>query len=169
MKPRSLAGSGVRRRSSSSSATARQNPAEGPLTGPELQKARAAVSQGNLDEAVDLALHAMASASHARDGEQVGWQVPSIAAELASRKAPEKSEQLYHQVLALLQTWSIDNAMPLIQAQQQYARFLIGQKDRWGEAPAAMERYTRESGSGSRRGIERAGAGNESADRVRTC
>jgi hypothetical protein len=31
--------------------------------------------------------------------------------------------------------------MPLIQAQQQYARFLIGQKDRWGEAPAAMERY----------------------------
>jgi len=40
-----------------------------------------------------------------------------------------------------LQTWSVDNTMPLIQAQQQYARFLIGQRDRWGEAPAAMERY----------------------------
>jgi len=99
------------------------------------------VSQGNLDEAVNLALHAMASASLARDGEQVGWQAPSIAQGLASRKAPEKAEQIYHQLLALLQTWSIDNTMPLIQAQQQYARFLIGQKDRWGEAPAAMERY----------------------------
>jgi hypothetical protein len=118
-----------------------KNPAEGPVIGTDLQKAQVAVNQGNLDEAVNLALHAMASASLARDGEQVGWQVPSIAAGLASRKAPEKSEQLYHQLLALLQTWSIDNTMPLIQAQQQYARFLIGQIDRWGEAPAAMERY----------------------------
>jgi tetratricopeptide (TPR) repeat protein len=118
-----------------------QNPAEGPLIGPDLQKAQVAVSQGNLDEAVNLALHAMASASLARDGEQVGWQALSIALALASRKAPEKSEQLFHQLLALLQTWSIDNTMPLIQAQQQYARFLIGQKDHWVEVPAAMERY----------------------------
>jgi hypothetical protein len=118
-----------------------QNPPEGLLIGPDLQKAQAAVNQGNLDEAVNLALHAIASASLARDGEQVAWQAPSIAMGLASRKAPEKSEQLYRRLLALLQTWSIDNTMPLIQAQQQYARFLIGQKDRWGEAPAAMERY----------------------------
>jgi len=122
-------------------ATQPQNLTEGPLIGPDLQKAQAALNQGNLDEAFNLALHAVASASLARDGEQVGWQAPSIAAGLASRKAPEKSEQLYHQLLALLQTWSIDNTMPLIQAQQQYARFLIGQKDRWGEAPAAIERY----------------------------
>jgi hypothetical protein len=119
-----------------------QNPPEGQLIGPDLQKAQAEANQGNLDEAVNLALHAMASASLARDGEQVRWHVPNIAAVLANRKAPDKSEQLYHQLLALLQTWSIDNAMPLIQAQQQYAaRFLIGQKDRWAEAPAAIERY----------------------------
>ena len=118
-----------------------QNPPEGPLIGPDLQKAQLAVNQGNLDEAVNLALHAMASASLARDGEQVGWQAPSIALGLARRKAPEKSEQIFHQLLALLQTWSIDNTMPLIQARQQYARFLIGQKDRWREAPAAIESY----------------------------
>src|SRR4029077_9225958 len=39
-----------------------QNPPEGQLVGPDLQKAQAAASQGNLDEAVNLALHAMASA-----------------------------------------------------------------------------------------------------------
>ena len=122
-----------------------QNPAEEPskrlLIGPDLQKAQAAVSQGNLDEAVNLALNAMGLASLARDGEQVGWQVANIAGGLAGRKAAEKAEQLYHELLALLQSWSIDNTMPLLQAQQEYARFLIGQKDRWGRAPAAMERY----------------------------
>jgi tetratricopeptide (TPR) repeat protein len=118
-----------------------QNPPQGLVIGPDFQKAQLALNQGNLDEAVNLALHAMASASLARDGEQVGWQVPSIAAGLAGWKAPEKAEQLYHQLLALLHTWSTDNTMPLIQVQQQYARFLIGQKDRWGEAPAAIERY----------------------------
>ena len=114
---------------------------EGLLIGPELQKAQAAVSQGNLNEAVELALRVIASASYARDGEQIAWQVPSIASALASRKAPEKGEQLYHQLWILLQTWSVDNTLPLTQALQQYSRFLIAQKDRWGEAPAAIERY----------------------------
>ena len=63
-----------------------QNPPDGALIGPDLQNAQVAVSQDNLDEAVNLALRAMASASLARDGEQVAWQVPSIARGLASRK-----------------------------------------------------------------------------------
>jgi hypothetical protein len=122
-----------------------QNPAEEQpkrlLISPDLQKAQAALSQGNLDEAVNLTLNALGLASQARDSEQVGWQVANIAAGLAGRKALEKAEQLYRELLALVQSWSIDNTLPLIQAQQQYARFLIGQKDRRGEAPAAMERY----------------------------
>jgi tetratricopeptide (TPR) repeat protein len=117
-----------------------QNSPEGALIGPELQKAQVAVNHGSLDQAVNLALHAMASASLARDGEQV-WRVPSIAAGLAGRKAPDKAEQIYHRLFALLETWSIDNTVPLIRAQQQYASFLIDQKDRRGEAPAAIERY----------------------------
>lgn len=118
-----------------------QQPAEGQLIGPDLQKANAAVSQSNLDEGFNLALRAVASASFARDGDQVAWQIPSIAAALADRKAPEKGEQLYHELLSLAQMWSVDNATPLIQALQQYACFLIGQKDRWAEAPAVIERY----------------------------
>ena len=118
-----------------------QRPEEGPLIGPDLQKAQAAVNQGNLNEAVDLALRVMASASLARDREQVAWQVPNIAQALASRKAPEEGERLYRQLLALLETWSVDDTSSLTQALQQYSRFLIGQKDRWGEVPAAIDRY----------------------------
>src|SRR5438045_1205123 len=79
----------------------------------------------NLVGAVDLALRAMASASVARERNQVFGQVSLIAQEL-SGNAPEKCERLYHQLLALLNTWSVDDVAPLIQAQEQYARFLIG-------------------------------------------
>jgi tetratricopeptide (TPR) repeat protein len=122
-----------------------QNPAEEApkrvTIGPDLQRAQAAASQGNLDEAMNLTLNAMGLASLARDGEQVGWQVANIAGVIVSRKGADKAERLFHELLALLQSWAIDNTMPLLQAQQQYAHFLIGQKDRWGEAPAAIEQY----------------------------
>ena len=118
----------------------RQAPAE-PLIGPMLQSAQRAANEGHLDEAVNLALDAIASASSAPDGEQVAWQVPNLAAQLAGRKAPEKGEQLYRALFPLLEARAADNLQPLTQAQQQYARFLMSQKDRWGDAALAIDRY----------------------------
>src|SRR5262249_27809669 len=63
------------------------------------------------------------------------------AGSIASMKAPDKAEQLYHELLTLVRMWSVDNMEPLLQALQENARFLIGQRDRRGEAPAAIERY----------------------------
>jgi hypothetical protein len=113
----------------------------GLLIGPELQKAQTAINQGNVDEAVSLALDAIASASSAPDGEQVAWQVPNLAAQLANRKAPEKAEQIYWALFPLLEARAVDNVGAPAQALQQYARFLMGQKDRWGDAALAIDRY----------------------------
>jgi hypothetical protein len=113
----------------------------GLLIGPELQKAQTAINQGNVDEAVSLALDAIASASSAPDGEQVAWQVPNLAAQMANRKAPEKGEQIYWALFPLLEARSVDNVGALTQALQQYARFLMGQNDRWGDAALAIDRY----------------------------
>lgn len=111
------------------------------LIGPELQKAQAAVNQGNLDEALDLALHAIGTAELAPDGWQVAWQVPNVAAQLASKKAPEKGDQVYRALFPMLEAWAVDNVQPLNQALQQYVRFLVAQKDRLGEAALAIDRY----------------------------
>ena len=113
---------------------------QGPLVGPDLQKAQTAVSQGNLDQGTDLALRAIAAASSARDGDQVIWTVQQIASALVTAKAPDKGEQLYRALLSQLSTWSAGHAMPLGQALETYTRFLITQKDRWGDVPAAIER-----------------------------
>jgi len=112
-----------------------------PLIGPTLQSAQRAANEGHLEEAVNLALDAMASASSAPDGEQVAWQVPNLAAQLAGRKAPEKGGQLYRALFPSLESRAADNLQPLSQAQQQYARFLMGQKDRWEAVALAIDRY----------------------------
>jgi hypothetical protein len=112
----------------------------GPLVGPELQKAQAAANQGNVDEAVRLALDAMGSAGLAQDGEQLAWQVPNLAFQLAERKAPDKAEQLYRTLFPLLEARAVDNVQPLNQALPQYVRFLMGQKN-WGDAALAIDRY----------------------------
>jgi len=119
---------------------AKQQP-PGPLIGPDLQKAQAAANQGNLEEALNLGLHALASAAPARDRDQVPWQVTNLASVLAAKKAPEKAERLYHDLLPLVESWAVDDNGPLLQVRQQYARFVMAQRDRWGEAPAAIGRY----------------------------
>jgi hypothetical protein len=119
----------------------------GPLIAPVLQKAQAAASQGNIDEALTLAFQAMDDSPRAPDREQVAWQVPSVAMQIANRNAPArteqlgKAEQLYRRLLTLVEGWSADTVQPLIEARSQYVRFLISQKDRWAEIPAAIERY----------------------------
>ncbi len=112
-----------------------------PMIGPDVEKASAAVNAGHLDEGVSLASQAIASASVAQDGEQISWQVPSIASILATKLAADKGERLYQELLAQLQARSVDNMSPLLQALQQYVRFLIGQKNRWAEVPGMLDRY----------------------------
>jgi hypothetical protein len=113
----------------------------GTLVGPELQKAQAAANQGNLDEALSVALGVLASAALAPDGEQIAWQVPNLASQLAERKAPDKAEQLYRALFPLLEARAVDNLQPLSQALPQYVRFLMRQKNRWGDAALAIDRY----------------------------
>ena len=122
-------------------AGAQRPPQAGNLVGSALQKAQAAANQGNLDEALSLGLAAVASAELASDGEQIAWQVPNLASQLAARKAPEKAEQLYRALFPVLEARAVDNLQPLNQALPQYVRFLIGQKNRWGDASLAIDRY----------------------------
>jgi hypothetical protein len=112
-----------------------------PLISPTLQNAQKAANEGHLDDAVNLALEAMASASAAPDADQVAWQLPNLAAQLAGRKAPEKGEQLYRALFPWLEARTADNLQLFGQTQQQYARFLMGQKNRWGDAALAIDRY----------------------------
>lgn len=109
--------------------------------GPKLQKAQAAANQDKIDEAVSLALEAMASAGLGPDGDQLAWQVPNLAFQLAERKAADKAEQLYRALFPLLDARAVDNIQPLQQALPQYVRFLMEQKNRWGDASLATDRY----------------------------
>src|ERR1051326_3407785 len=73
--------------------------------------------------------------------EENGWQVNNLANELGRLKTPEKGEQLYRAYLASLETGSVDNLSPLLQAQQQYAQFLDRQADFRSQAAAAIDAY----------------------------
>ena len=55
--------------------------------------------------------------------------MPNVAAKLASKKAPEKGDQVYRALFPMLEAWAVDNVQPLNQALQQYVRFLVAQKD----------------------------------------
>jgi tetratricopeptide (TPR) repeat protein len=111
--------------------------------GEEVQKAQAALNQQRLDEAYGLALHIIDTAPQASDGQQVQWLVPQIAQALAAKKEPAKAEQLFQRLFALGQIWAADNMLPLLAVTQNYARFLMNQPDRLGEAAAAIEQVRR--------------------------
>jgi len=109
----------------------------------DMQKAQAAVNQHRLDDAYDLAMHALDAAAQAADGQQVDWQVPQIAHTLAANEEPAKAERLFQRLFALAQSRSVDTMQPLIAVTQNYARFLMNQPDRLREVPAAIEQYRR--------------------------
>jgi len=108
---------------------------------PEMQTAQRAANDGKLDEALNLALAAIAAAPTAPDGEQIFWQAPSLAAQLAGHNAPDKGEQIYRALFPLLEARAVYDVTPLQQLLRQYARFLMGQKDRRGDAAVALDRY----------------------------
>ncbi len=114
---------------------------EGVLIGPDLEKALQATRAGNREEALALAARALELASLARDRERVVDQIPTIANILAAGKPSDDSEALYRRLIALTESWSVDDASPLPQVLEEYVRFLGGHMDRWPEVPAAIERY----------------------------
>jgi tetratricopeptide (TPR) repeat protein len=111
--------------------------------GEEVQKAQAALNENRVDDAYSLVLHSIDAAAQASDGQQVEWLGPQLAHALAAHKEPAKAEQLFRRLFALAQDWSVNNVQPLIGVTQNYARFLMNQPDRLGDAPAAIEQYRR--------------------------
>ena len=111
--------------------------------GEEVHKAQAALNENRVDDAYSLVLHAIDTAAQASDGQQVEWLGPQLAHTLVAHKEPAKAEQLFRRLFALAQDWSVNNVQPLIGVTQNYARFLMSQPDRLGEAPAAIEQYRR--------------------------
>jgi hypothetical protein len=109
----------------------------------EVRKVESALSQQRLDEAYGLALRAIDRAGQAVDGQQVDWLVPQVAGRLAATHEPAKAEQLFRRLFALEQSRSVENLQPLIAVTQMYARFLMDQPERTGEAAAAIEEYGR--------------------------
>ncbi len=116
-------------------------PVNGPRIGPDLSKAQQAAFEGNLDEAFSQGLAAIKASDTALDSVEISFRAPSLANQLASRKAADKGEQIYQALFLALQSRAADTVEPLNQALQQYARFLMGQKDRWGDAALAIDRY----------------------------
>ena len=108
---------------------------------PILNKAQSAAWAGNVEEALSLAMEALDKSATAADREQIAWQMPNVASALAQKKAAGASRQLLDRMLALVESWSVDNQMPLLNTLQNYARALFSQRDRWSEVPQVLERY----------------------------
>jgi hypothetical protein len=128
-------------RSAAEKQRAAQKSAPLPSISTDFQNAQSAASKGDVDTAFTIALHALDAAAGSSDREQAGWQVPGIADAMAARKVPERGEQLYQRLFEVLESWQVDTRQPMLNALQQYPRFLMNQKNRWLEVPAAIERY----------------------------
>jgi truncated hemoglobin YjbI len=107
----------------------------------DVRKTNVAFNDHRLDDAYDLALHILDIAPQAADRYQVEWFIPNVANQLAANKQPAKAEQLFQRLFTLMETWQVDNVQHLITVSQNYTQFLMGQKDRWNEVPAALEKY----------------------------
>ena len=118
------------------------NPPEGQQSlSEDIRKTSAALSQRQFEDAYTLALQVLDTAPQAVDRFQVEWVIPNVANQLAANHQPAKAEQLFQRLFALMETWQADSVQHLITVSQNYAQFLMNQKDRWGDVPAALEQY----------------------------
>jgi tetratricopeptide (TPR) repeat protein len=101
------------------------------------QRAWAAVSAGRLDEAFTLTLQALDSAAGASVLDIAYW----LASEFTSHQASAKADDLHRHIIGLAGRQSPASVVPLLSAEQKYARALQDQR-RWGEFDQAMERYS---------------------------
>jgi hypothetical protein len=109
--------------------------------GPILQRAQSAASQRNADDAFSLSMQAIGMAADAPNREQIAWSVPNIATTLARNNENAKAGQLFQQLFQIVGSWAAEEMQPLLSLSQSYARFLMMNKDRSGEAMEAIERY----------------------------
>ena len=107
----------------------------------DIRQTNDALMRRQFEDAYTLALQILDAAPQATDRYQVEWFVPNVANQLAANHQPAKAEQLFQRLFALMETWQVDSAQHLITVSQNYAQFLMNQKDRWGDVPAALEQY----------------------------
>ncbi|MGO9261070.1 MAG: tetratricopeptide repeat protein [Bryobacteraceae bacterium] len=109
--------------------------------GEDIGAAETAASEGRLDDAYSLSLHAIDAAPMARDRDLIAtWGLRQVANTIAN-KDPAKATEIYQRVLAAAEGWSADTIQPLSHASEAYIRFLMGQADRRETVRAAIERY----------------------------
>jgi len=117
---------------------------------PYFQKAQSAANAGRVEEGFALAMEAMSAAWHAVDRNSIVGFVSSIANALANRtprrdpeayeKASEKAAQLFDRLFTLVESWNGQTRQPLLEAREQYVRFLM-HPDRRDKAEDAIARY----------------------------
>jgi tetratricopeptide (TPR) repeat protein len=109
--------------------------------GEDIGAAETAASEGRLDDAYSLCLHAIDAAPMARDRDLIAtWGLRQVANTIAN-KDPAKATEMYQRVLAAAEGWSADTIQPLSQASEAYIRFLMGQADPRETVRTAIERY----------------------------
>jgi tetratricopeptide (TPR) repeat protein len=106
---------------------------------PTLQHAQQLGYAGKLDEAFELTLQALDSASGAVDRESAPQMASIVAGSLAA-KGPAKADGIYQHARGLAESFSQVTITPLVSVLQSYARSLASQQ-RWSEFDQVLEHY----------------------------
>src|SRR5204863_8123658 len=93
-----------------------------------------AANSGKPDEALRLAFEAVDAAPRASDREQIAWNAPAIASQLAVQHARGHADRFYRRTFALVDAWSPDTLQPLLNVSRNYPYFLM-QQGLWTEVP----------------------------------
>ena len=109
----------------------------------EFQQATTAAREHRLDDAYNLAMHALDSAGQSVGGQQVDWMVPGVATSLANGGEPAKAERLFERLFTVVQDPSAGSIQRLAAVHKSYVNFLAGQPAQAAAMPAALDSYRR--------------------------
>uniref|UniRef100_Q029M5 Tetratricopeptide TPR_4 n=1 Tax=Solibacter usitatus (strain Ellin6076) TaxID=234267 RepID=Q029M5_SOLUE len=111
-------------------------------SGDELfQQAESAAKAGRTGESFELAMQALDAIRRAENRDQIGWQIPAIAAAMTEKGGAGAAEQLYQSAISLAESWSEESIQPLLNLLSGRLTALIGDPKRRGEARSEVERY----------------------------
>src|SRR5260370_19545310 len=79
-----------------------------PLPDDLFQKAESAANEGRLDEAFALATRALDAAGRSENRDEIGVQIPSTAAVMASEGGARAAERLLQSAILLAEDWADD-------------------------------------------------------------
>jgi tetratricopeptide (TPR) repeat protein len=105
------------------------------------EKAESAVREGRAGEAFDLAVRALDAARRWENRDEIGWQIPLIAAGITAKGNPRQAELLFQSAISLAESWSEDAVQPLLNLLSGRLMALIDDPNRHGEARAEIGRY----------------------------